>query len=110
MKPKAKKTEGQGGKQQTLFGLKGQGQSRPALAAQESMAMTETDPDLDRDGDELMDESEELQEAQGQGQGILEESMVCLFSASVVESFTDVQDQERVGSPEWDETQEEVEI
>jgi len=75
-KPKTKKTTGEGlgqGKQQKLFAP-----PRPALAPQESLAMTETDPDESMDvEEEQVEESEEMQEAQGP---LLEESLVCLLS------------------------------
>jgi hypothetical protein len=73
-KPKTKKATGEGqGKQQKLFAP-----PRPALAPQESLAMTETDPDESMDvEEEQVEESEEMQEAQGP---LLEESLVCLLS------------------------------
>jgi hypothetical protein len=72
-KPKTKKATGEGqAKQQKLFAP-----PRPALAPQESLAMTETDPDESMDVEGQVEESEEMQEAQGP---LLEESLVCLLS------------------------------
>lgn len=79
-KPKSKVTKsnkkeestGGSGKQQTLFSLKSAPMSKPGLGPTESIAMTETDPDESMDN---MEESEEMQEAQG----VITQSPVCLY-------------------------------
>lgn len=101
-KEKVAETASGGGKQQTLFSLKA---APSKLGPTESIAMTETDPE---ETQTMEDESEEMQEAQG----VLEDSLVnpdCCGMSVSGHSRT-LQVQERVGSPDWDEAQADVEM